>query len=169
MTDPRNLVRRVTFHQSGYPLSDTEAHGTALASTTAYSRPTTDGQLAAVTDSAGCRTDYGYDARGNLTSRTRLAEEKIVEQTVFLQTHIRQAMKSMAFQENDLENSAAGKRLLSDSERASLGFGYVGCRPGRTWPGGVVPGGEQVAFERYPANLFLLDLHQQLELSQPVE
>jgi len=73
VTDPRNLVRRVTFHQSGYPLSDTEAHGTALASTTVYSRPTADGQLAAVTDSAGRRTDYSYDARGNLTSRTRLA------------------------------------------------------------------------------------------------
>ncbi|WP_194714285.1 RHS repeat-associated core domain-containing protein [Noviherbaspirillum soli] len=73
VTDPRNLVRRVTFHQSGYPLSDTEAHGTALASTTVYSRPTPDGQLAAVTDSAGRRTDYSYDAKGNLTSRTRLA------------------------------------------------------------------------------------------------
>ncbi|WP_194714289.1 RHS repeat-associated core domain-containing protein [Noviherbaspirillum soli] len=73
VTDPRGLVRRVTFHQSGYPLSDTEAHGTALASTAVYSRPTADGQLAAMTDSAGRRTDYSYDAKGNLTSRTRLA------------------------------------------------------------------------------------------------
>jgi RHS repeat-associated protein len=73
VTDPRGIVRRITFNSDGYALTDTRAVGTPEQQTTAYERQVGSNLLLAVTDALGRRTAYGYDALGNVTSVTRLA------------------------------------------------------------------------------------------------
>jgi RHS repeat-associated protein len=73
VTDPRNNVRRVTFNESGYILTDCDALNKPEQQTTIYERdPTTNFPLS-VTDPLGRRTNYSYDSVGNLTSVTYLA------------------------------------------------------------------------------------------------
>ena len=73
VTDPRGHVRRLTFDSAGYVLTDTHAHGTALAQTATYTRHATKHRVETMTDALGRQTTYGYDANDNVTSVTRLA------------------------------------------------------------------------------------------------
>jgi YD repeat-containing protein len=73
VTDPRGIVRRVTFDAALGPLTDTRALGTAEQQTTTYEWQANTNLLLARTDALGRRTAYSYDATGNLTSLTRLA------------------------------------------------------------------------------------------------
>lgn len=82
-TDPRGFVRRVTFNASGYSLTDTRAHGTPLAQTTAYVRQSGTNLLLSVTDALNRKTTYTYDASGNILTVTRLAETPNAVTTTF--------------------------------------------------------------------------------------
>ncbi len=72
VTDPRGVVRRVTFDARGYRVSDTRALGTPIEQTTTYERAVS-GLVLSVTDPLGRRTAFTRDAKGNITSVTRLA------------------------------------------------------------------------------------------------
>jgi RHS repeat-associated protein len=73
VTDPRGIVRRVTFNSDGYALTDTRAVGTPEQQTTGYERQVGSNLVLAVTDALGRRTAYTYDALGNIATVTRLA------------------------------------------------------------------------------------------------
>jgi len=76
MTDPRGIVRRLTFNASGYPLTDTLAFGLPEAQTFTYERdpdPAKGDQVRAVVDPLGRRTEYDYDGYGNVIAIRRLA------------------------------------------------------------------------------------------------
>ena len=73
MTDPRGTVRRLTFNGAGYALTDTRAHGSAIAQTTTYVRNATSNLVTSMTDALGRRADLDYDTSGNVLSFTRLA------------------------------------------------------------------------------------------------
>src|SRR5215831_1441063 len=72
VSDPLGRARQVSFHASGYPASDTQAAGSALAQTWSYERQA-DGLLSASVDPLGRRTEYTYDSQGNKTRVTYLA------------------------------------------------------------------------------------------------
>ncbi|WP_371785161.1 RHS repeat-associated core domain-containing protein [Streptosporangium subroseum] len=72
VTQPNGAVQRVTFNAAGAATSQTEAYGTAEASTTTFTRGTGE-RLDAMTDSAGRVTSFSYDGEGRLTQSTRLA------------------------------------------------------------------------------------------------
>ncbi|MFC7529313.1 RHS repeat-associated core domain-containing protein [Actinoplanes sp. GCM10030250] len=73
LTDPRGLIRRVTFDAGGYVTSDTTAHGTAAARTyTTVRDPDTHVAIAYV-DPLNRRTELTYDAAGKITAITELA------------------------------------------------------------------------------------------------
>ena len=86
VTDPRGHVRRVTFNSAGYPLTDTRAHGTALAQTATYTRQATTHLPTSTTDALGRRTDFTYDAQGNVLTLTRLAGTAEAVTTTFTYT-----------------------------------------------------------------------------------
>ncbi|HEV8545517.1 MAG TPA: IPT/TIG domain-containing protein, partial [Candidatus Limnocylindrales bacterium] len=73
VTDPRSIVRRLTYDAAGFSLTDTRAFGTAQAETTTYVRQASGSLPTSVTDALGRRTDFAYDGAGNTTSITRLA------------------------------------------------------------------------------------------------
>jgi RHS repeat-associated protein len=83
MTDPRGIVRRVSFNSSGYMTQDIAAYGQCEQRTTTYSRPNTSTNLVAsmttaapvttCSDTPGRQTSYTHDDWGELTSVTRLA------------------------------------------------------------------------------------------------
>ena len=73
VTDPRGIVRRVTFNAAGYPLSDTEALGLSEQQAMTYERQANTNLLTAQIDALGRRTEYTYDGKANQTSVTRLA------------------------------------------------------------------------------------------------
>ncbi|MBA8890004.1 YD repeat-containing protein, partial [Dokdonella fugitiva] len=72
VTRPNGTVRRVTFHASGYPLTDTDAFGTSLQRTVTYERDSI-GFVTAFTDALNRRTELGYDSDKHVTSLTTLA------------------------------------------------------------------------------------------------
>ena len=72
VTDPRGVVRRVTFDARGYRVSDTRALGAPIEQTTTYERAVS-GLVLSVTDPLGRRTAFTRDTKGNVTSVTRLA------------------------------------------------------------------------------------------------
>jgi RHS repeat-associated protein len=72
VTNPRGYVRRVTFNSAGYPLTDTRAHGTALAQTTTYVRDSAH-RVTSVTDALSRTTAFTYDTAGNVLTVTRLS------------------------------------------------------------------------------------------------
>ena len=72
-TNPRNIVRRVTFNATGYALADTHALGESEQQTTTYVRHSPSNRVTSVTDALGRETTFSYDALGNLTGVTRLA------------------------------------------------------------------------------------------------
>jgi RHS repeat-associated protein len=73
ITDPRGTVRRVVFDTNSYPISDTYALGSPEQKTITYTRDPATNLPLSVTDALSRRTDYTYDAMGNVTSITRLA------------------------------------------------------------------------------------------------
>jgi RHS repeat-associated protein len=73
VTDPRGIVRQVTFNSSGYMLTDTYALGKPEQQTITYVRQAGTNLLLSLTDPIARRTDYTYDSMGNQTSVTRLA------------------------------------------------------------------------------------------------
>ena len=72
VTDPRGVVRRVTFDARGYRVSDTRALGAPIEQTTTYERAVS-GLVLSVTDPLGRTTAFTRDTKGNITSVTRLA------------------------------------------------------------------------------------------------
>ncbi|HJU40584.1 MAG TPA: RHS repeat-associated core domain-containing protein, partial [Tahibacter sp.] len=73
VTDPNNRVRRVVFHATGYPTTDTYPYGDVLAQTYTFERQAGSGLITAVVDPLSRRTELAYDVLGNVTSLTRLA------------------------------------------------------------------------------------------------
>ncbi len=73
VTNPRGFVDRYVFDTAGYPVSHTEALGTALERTTTTTRDATSERVTSTTDALGRETDIVYDMLGNFTSVTRLA------------------------------------------------------------------------------------------------
>jgi RHS repeat-associated protein len=73
VTDPRGLVRRVTFSSAGYWLTDTAAFGTPLARTATAERQAGTHYPTVHVDGLGRRTEYTYDTKGNVLTVTRLA------------------------------------------------------------------------------------------------
>ncbi|HEY3141700.1 MAG TPA: DUF6531 domain-containing protein, partial [Acidimicrobiales bacterium] len=73
VTDPRGIVRGVDFDR-GYWVRDTAAVGSALEQSTSVERHPVSRQILANIDHAGRRTEFTYDARGNQTSVTVLAD-----------------------------------------------------------------------------------------------
>ncbi|MBF8290987.1 MAG: hypothetical protein HW391_1955, partial [Chloroflexi bacterium] len=73
ITDPRGTARRLTFNAAGYSLTDTRAHGSAIAQTTTYVRDATSNLVTSMTDALGRHTDLAYDTKGNPLTLTRLA------------------------------------------------------------------------------------------------
>lgn len=72
VTDPRGVIRRVTFDANGYRLTDVRAVGTSVEQAATYERDAS-GFVSSVTDALGRRTAFTYDARGNVTTVTHLA------------------------------------------------------------------------------------------------
>jgi RHS repeat-associated protein len=73
VTDPRGTVRRVVFDPvSGYPTTDTLGYGTPLAQTYRFERNAA-GLITVKIDPLGRRTEYTFDANGNITAVTQLA------------------------------------------------------------------------------------------------
>lgn len=73
VTDPLGVVRRVTFNDAGYPLTDTWAQGKTEQQTWSYTRDATTNRLVSSTDPLGRVTAYEYDTSGNVTKVTRLS------------------------------------------------------------------------------------------------
>ena len=73
MTDARSLVTRMQFNSAKLMTSRIEAFGTALARTAIYQYRNTDNLLLATVDPLGPRTEYDYDALGNVITRRSLA------------------------------------------------------------------------------------------------
>ena len=71
-TDPRGIVRRTTFNDSGFVTAVTYAQGTAQQATITYERQPNTNLLASTLDPRGRRTGYVYDPSGNILSITRL-------------------------------------------------------------------------------------------------
>ncbi|WP_329127177.1 polymorphic toxin-type HINT domain-containing protein [Streptomyces sp. NBC_01465] len=72
VTQPGGSIRRVEFDASGMGTSDTEAYNTTLARKTLFGRGTRH-RVDTITDPYNRRTDFTYDANGNITSTTDLA------------------------------------------------------------------------------------------------
>lgn len=73
VTDPRNIVRRMTFGDTGFLTSATSALGTLEQQVITYERQPGTGLIVSKTDALGRKTAYTYDTNGNVTSVTRLA------------------------------------------------------------------------------------------------
>ncbi len=73
VTDPRGLVRRVTFNSQRYVLTDTRAVGRPEQQATTYTRQAGTNLVQSVTDALSRQTTFTYDTKGNVTSVTRLA------------------------------------------------------------------------------------------------
>ncbi|MCA1602174.1 MAG: DUF6531 domain-containing protein, partial [Acidobacteria bacterium] len=74
VTDPRGFVRRVTFSSSGYKLTDTFALGRPEQQTYTFERQGGSNFVLNVIDPLNRKTATAYDAQGNATSQTRLAD-----------------------------------------------------------------------------------------------
>jgi RHS repeat-associated protein len=73
VTDPRGFLRRVTFNPKGYWLTDISAVGRPEQQSLTVLRDPVTNFITRQTDDLNRRTDFGYDAFGNLESVTRLA------------------------------------------------------------------------------------------------
>lgn len=73
VTDPRGVVRRVTFDANGFTTSETYGQGLVEQQTVTYERETGTNRLMSVTDNIGRKVAYAYDSVGRITDMTRLA------------------------------------------------------------------------------------------------
>jgi RHS repeat-associated protein len=73
VTDPRGNVRRVTFNDRGYSLTDTLAVGKPEQQTYSVERQAETNIILSATDPLGRKTAYTYDSVGRVTSVTNLA------------------------------------------------------------------------------------------------
>lgn len=73
VSDPLGNQRDVEFNADGYPTSETEAPGTAVARTTSFERQPETGLVLSETDPLGHETAFEYDSSGNVSEVTRLA------------------------------------------------------------------------------------------------
>lgn len=73
VTDPRGIIRRVTFNADGHTLTDTYALGRPEQQKVTYERQAGTNLPLSITDTLNRKTTYTYDALGNLTEVTRLA------------------------------------------------------------------------------------------------
>lgn len=73
VTNPRGIVRRLTFNASGYTLTDTCAVGKPEQQRVTFEREAGTNLLLSITDPLNRKTAYTYDAMGNPTEVTRLA------------------------------------------------------------------------------------------------
>lgn len=73
VTDPRGHVDRLAFNSNHYVVSDTEALGTSLERTMAFTRQANGDFVTASVDPLGRETDYAYDSSGHVLSTTQLA------------------------------------------------------------------------------------------------
>jgi RHS repeat-associated protein len=83
VVDPRGNIRRVTFNTDGYMLTDTRAVGTPEEQSITYERQPGTNLILSTTDALGRKTAYTYDAIGNETSITHLAETPEAVRTEF--------------------------------------------------------------------------------------
>jgi RHS repeat-associated protein len=83
VTDPRNIVRRVTFNTDGYSLSETRGLGAPEEQVTTYERQAGTNLLLSMTDALGRKTAYTYDSMGNVLTVTRLADMPNAVTTTF--------------------------------------------------------------------------------------
>ena len=83
VTDPRNIVRRVTFNSDGYALTETAAFGEPDAQSLTYERQAGTNLILSVTDALNRKTAYTYDAKGKLLTVTRLATTPNAVTTTF--------------------------------------------------------------------------------------
>ncbi len=73
VTDPRSVVRKITFNSDGFAVSDTRAPGQSDQEATTYNRQSGTGFITSTVDPLNRATSYAYDGIGNVTSVTRLA------------------------------------------------------------------------------------------------
>ena len=73
VTDPRGVVRRVTFDANGFTTSETYGQGLVEQQTVTYERETGTNRLMSVTDNIGRKVAYAYDSVGRITDMTSLA------------------------------------------------------------------------------------------------
>jgi RHS repeat-associated protein len=73
VTDPKGMVRRITFDANGFTTSETAALGLAEQQTVTYERQTGTNRLLSVTDNIGRKVAYTYDSVGRTTDVTSLA------------------------------------------------------------------------------------------------
>ncbi len=73
VTDPNEVIRRVTFDTDGYLLTDTAALGTSSARTFTYTRGSDHLSSAIVDSFHSRRTEFTYTSLGEVLSETRLA------------------------------------------------------------------------------------------------
>ena len=83
VTDPRGVIRRVTYNADGYSLSETLALGQTEQQTTTYVRQAGTNFLTSTTDALSRQTTQTYDAKGNLLTVTRLANTSQPVTTVY--------------------------------------------------------------------------------------
>jgi RHS repeat-associated protein len=83
VTDPRGQIRRVTFNDAGYPLTDTRAVGMPVAQGVTYERDSATNRLLARVDALNRRSEFAYDVNGNLLSVTRLAGTANAATTIY--------------------------------------------------------------------------------------
>jgi YD repeat-containing protein len=74
LTDPRGIVKRTTFDSNGLKTSDIFALGKPEQQTITYNHDPTTTLLTSVIDGLNRETDVAYDANGNATGITRLAQ-----------------------------------------------------------------------------------------------
>jgi RHS repeat-associated protein len=74
VTNPRGIVRRVTFNGVGYPLTDTYALGKPEQKTITYEREPNTNTLISATDPSGRKVSYSYDGDKNVTAITYLGD-----------------------------------------------------------------------------------------------
>jgi RHS repeat-associated protein len=72
VTDPRGVVRRVTFNGDGYHTADIAALGESIEQSTTYTRLPGSNLVESETDALGRVTRYTYDSRGNVATVTEL-------------------------------------------------------------------------------------------------
>jgi YD repeat-containing protein len=84
VTNPRGIVRRMSYHASGYLASDTRALGQSDEQTLTYERDALSGLVRATVDALARRTEYDYDDRGNVKTIRRLGViPAVVEQFTY--------------------------------------------------------------------------------------